>query len=106
MNQAQQEFKQLQMNHGMAVCAITKACFFNQKSTEFASSERSEDDVVKMALSECDNAIKNYKKIKHLMGQAGCLQLKTEISKRMGGKDKDSSDQIARQEEQITKLKE
>ena len=59
-----------------------------------------------MALSECDNAIKNYRKIKHLMGQAGCLQLRAEIAKRVVGKDKESSDQAVRQEEQITKLKE
>lgn len=84
------------MTHGMAVCSFAKAFFFNQQSAEFVGAERSEDDVVKMALSECENAIKNYRKIKHLMGEAGCLQLRNEITKRLGSKDRESSDQAVR----------
>ena len=65
---AHKHFKHLKVHHGMAVTCFSKAYLFFTKSTEFRNEQRNEDQVIKMALKECEEAFTHYGRFKHKNG--------------------------------------
>jgi len=70
----------------LAVVAFAKAQFMFSKTIEFVDLSRGEGDIMKLAESECKNAIEFYGRIKHRMGEAESIKLLMSIQQKLDPK--------------------
>jgi len=70
---AEKKFRSLSIYHGIAVTLLAKSHFFFSRASEFVDLQRTEEDILKLALYFCDESNDYYTRLKHFIGQKACL---------------------------------